>query len=61
MVVCICNAIRENDLKEAVRNGADSPCSAYAQYGKRAKCGMCTSFARSLIDETRSQLSLETA
>ncbi len=49
MVVCVCNAIREKDLKEAVRDGADTPCSAYARFGRRPKCGQCVSIARTII------------
>ncbi|TNE42858.1 MAG: (2Fe-2S)-binding protein [Sphingomonadales bacterium] len=53
MLVCICNGIREKDFRTAVREGASSPCSAYARIGHRAKCGQCTSFARSLIESER--------
>ncbi|MGE4322786.1 MAG: bacterioferritin-associated ferredoxin [Sphingobium sp.] len=53
MVVCVCNAIREKDLKEAVRDGADTPCSAYARFGRRPKCGQCVPFARSIIAAER--------
>ncbi|KAA9013407.1 MULTISPECIES: (2Fe-2S)-binding protein [Sphingobium] len=53
MVVCVCNAIREKDVREAARNGADTPCSAYAQYGRRPKCGQCVPFARTLIAAER--------
>lgn len=53
MVVCICNAIREKDLKEAVREGADTPCSAYARLGRKAKCGQCVPFARNIIAAAR--------
>jgi len=53
MVVCICNAIREKDLRAAARDGADSPCSAYARFGRRAKCGQCVPYARSIIEAER--------
>jgi bacterioferritin-associated ferredoxin len=56
MVVCVCNAIREKDLREAARNGADTPCSAYAQYGRRPKCGQCVSFARTIIAAERASV-----
>lgn len=49
MVVCVCNAIREKDLKNAVREGASTPCSAYAHFGRRPKCGQCVPFARTII------------
>lgn len=53
MVVCICNAIREKDLRTAVRQGAQSPCAAYASLGRRARCGQCIPFAREIIAEER--------
>jgi bacterioferritin-associated ferredoxin len=53
MVVCICNAIREKDLRNAVREGAHDPCSAYARYGRRPKCGQCVPFAKSIIAAER--------
>jgi len=54
MVVCLCNAIREKDVRAAARNGHDSPCRAYAALGCRARCGQCAPFARAIIDEERS-------
>jgi bacterioferritin-associated ferredoxin len=53
MVVCVCNAIREKDLREAARDGADTPCNAYARFGRRPKCGQCVSFARTIIAAER--------
>ncbi len=49
MVVCICNAIREQDLKDALRDGAARPAEVYARLGRRPKCGQCPSFAQSII------------
>lgn len=56
MVVCVCNAIREKDLRAAARDGAESPCSAYAQLGRRPKCGQCVPFARSIIAAERASV-----
>ncbi|PTQ11688.1 (2Fe-2S)-binding protein [Sphingomonas oleivorans] len=53
MVVCVCNAIRENDVRAAARKGHDSPCSAYASLGRRARCGQCVPFARQIIASER--------
>jgi bacterioferritin-associated ferredoxin len=49
MVVCICNAIKECDVRRAARAGAGCPSSAYRSLGRRAKCGQCFSFAREII------------
>jgi bacterioferritin-associated ferredoxin len=53
MVVCICNAIKERDLRAAARSGASCPTSAYAACGKRPRCGQCFSFAREIIAAER--------
>ena len=55
MVVCHCNALRERDVREAVRSGAQCPMSAFATLGVRPKCGQCLSFARELIAEEQQQ------
>ena len=51
MVVCHCNALREREIREAIRSGAQCPVSAYASLGARPKCGQCLPFARELIAE----------
>lgn len=53
MVVCICNAIREQDVRAAARAGAISPCQAYAALGQRPRCGQCVPFAREIISAER--------
>ena len=51
MVVCICNDIRETEVRDAVRKGAGSVYSAYRALGRRPKCGQCLPYARSIVDE----------
>lgn len=53
MVVCVCNAIRERQVRDAVRQGASDPCGAYASLGCRPKCGKCLPFAKELIAHER--------
>lgn len=53
MIICVCNAIRERDLRSAVKQGAKCPNSAYASLGRKPKCGQCLSFARSIINTER--------
>ena len=52
MVVCVCNAIRESQLRDVARNG-QLRCAkaAYAQLGRKPKCGQCLSFARNIISD----------
>ena len=53
MVVCVCNAIREQDVRTAAREGAMSACQAYRALGRQLKCGQCVPFARAIINEER--------
>ncbi len=53
MVVCVCNALKERDVREAARGGANSACQAYRALGCQAKCGQCVPFARAIIDQER--------
>lgn len=53
MVVCICNAIRETQVREAARNGSATTCQAYKMLGRQPKCGQCVPFARAIIDSER--------
>ena len=55
MIVCVCNAIREEQLRTATRHGASSPGSAYARLGCKAKCGTCLPFARQIIEDERAR------
>lgn len=49
MVVCVCNAIREKDVREAARNGAVSARCVFRQAGCKPKCAQCVPFAQSII------------
>jgi len=55
MVVCLCNAIREQDLRDAARDGKlRCAKAAYARLGATPKCGQCLNFARNIINEPAS-------
>jgi bacterioferritin-associated ferredoxin len=53
MIVCVCNAIRESDVRQAAREGASCPSSAYGRFGRKPRCGQCFSFAREVIAATQ--------
>jgi bacterioferritin-associated ferredoxin len=53
MIVCICNAIRESDVRQAARDGASCPGSAYRRFGRKPRCGQCLPFAREVIAAER--------
>lgn len=53
MYICICNAIRETDLRRAAcKNGGDAE-AVYAAMGKRPNCGQCLEDANLIVDEER--------
>lgn len=52
MVVCICNAIRENQIRD-VAQSCRTACQAYLALGCQAKCGQCSVVARQIIDQER--------
>jgi bacterioferritin-associated ferredoxin len=53
MIVCVCNAIRENEVRAAARAGASCPTTAYRTRGCKPRCGQCFSFAREIIAAER--------
>ena len=52
MVVCICNAIREQQIR-SVAADCRTACQAYSALGCVAKCGHCVTAARQIIDTER--------
>jgi len=56
MIVCSCNAIRENDIRAAARRGCPCPESAYRSLGCQFECGSCRDHAEDLILEERAAL-----
>ena len=55
MIVCVCNAITESEVREAARAGATCPDQAYARLGCEPHCGCCLDYAQDLIDQERSR------
>jgi bacterioferritin-associated ferredoxin len=53
MIVCLCNAIREDDVRKAARDGACCPTSVYRACGRKPRCGQCFAFAREVIASER--------
>ncbi len=56
MIVCICNAIDEDELRTAARAGAPCPRSAYGHLGREPQCGSCLCYAQEIIDKERLEL-----
>ena len=53
MVVCVCNALREADVRDAARAGSRHPKCAYRRLGAEVQCGQCIPFAREIIQAAR--------
>ncbi len=51
MYVCVCNAIRESDLRRAARHCAGGAEAVYAALGKRPNCGQCLDEAEAILFE----------
>ncbi|WP_366516723.1 (2Fe-2S)-binding protein [Sphingomonas caseinilyticus] len=53
MIVCVCNAIREDEVRAEARKGATCPLEAYKALGFEPQCGCCLNCAQDIIDEER--------
>ncbi len=53
MYVCICNAIRECDFREAARACPGDADAVYECLGKQAQCGQCLDEAAEILIEER--------
>jgi bacterioferritin-associated ferredoxin len=51
MILCVCNALSEDEVRNAARAGAACPHSAYQRLGCEAQCGTCLCYAQEIIDE----------
>ena len=59
MYICICNAIRETDLRLAAIGHDGDAEATYATLGKRPNCGQCLGKAGKIIEQERLGLSCE--
>lgn len=53
MIVCMCNAMTDGAVREAIASGASRPKEVYECCGGRAQCGCCTQTIVSIIREDR--------
>lgn len=49
MYACLCNAVRESQVKEAREQGCRTPEQALARCGGRVECGACLPDLRRLL------------
>ena len=53
MYVCVCNAIRESELRHAARRVEGDVDAVYQALGCRVNCGMCVEEAEEILTEER--------
>ena len=49
MYICICNGIRESDLRAAVNSGTRNTRELFRLMGAKPKCGTCLRHAQAII------------
>ncbi len=52
MYVCLCNAITDKAIREAVGEGAGNIRELKKALGVANQCGKCTQLAQQIVDET---------
>ena len=60
MYVCICNAIKESELRRMAKHCSGDAEACYAALGKRPACGTCLDDAEEILFEER-ELAFEPA
>jgi bacterioferritin-associated ferredoxin len=58
MYVCICNAIRETELRAAALKCAGGPDEVYAALGKIPQCAQCFDDATEILIDERTRTKL---
>ena len=51
MIICVCNAITETEVRQAARKGSRTPEAAYATHDCELQCGCCLDYAQEIIDD----------
>jgi bacterioferritin-associated ferredoxin len=55
MIVCLCNALTERQLSDAVAQGARRPRDVYSACACKAQCGTCTRMILGMIRDVMVQ------
>ena len=56
MILCICNALTEEQVRAAARRGAPCADSAYRALGCQMQCGTCQCHADYIVADERARL-----
>ena len=59
MYVCVCNAYRESNVRDAIRQDSDDAAPTveqiYARLGRGLRCGRCSSHVQGMIAAMREE------
>ena len=55
MYVCVCQAISDQDIRDAVHEGAEDFADIQNRLGAATGCGTCSDFAKEVISEALAQ------
>jgi len=61
MYICICNAVTESAIRQAVREGARSVFDLTLRTGCSTQCGTCTDVVRDILEVTLAEMGAERA
>ena len=53
MYVCICNAVTEHQIAEAVKTGARTLLDLRRDLGVSSECGCCAAYARECLERAK--------
>ena len=59
MYVCVCRAVTERQIDNAVRAGARTLKDLRRELGVASECGQCATAARQCLEQARERLALE--
>ncbi len=51
MYVCICHALNDKKVKQALENGARTPASVFRHFERQVQCGKCVPMMRSMAQD----------
>ncbi|MCU0839921.1 MAG: (2Fe-2S)-binding protein [Rhodospirillales bacterium] len=62
MFVCVCNALTEQDVEDAIiKGGVRTPGGIYHHFGTEPQCGLCEATLRTMINAATRQAAEERA
>jgi bacterioferritin-associated ferredoxin len=53
MIVCVCNRLNENRVRDAIVSGACCSEDVYARCGVKRNCGRCQETIEEMLDESQ--------